>query len=439
MHHVAKDLPKHVLNPFKSVHLDDAFSRLNRIWLFTICLIFGILTTIKQYVAHEIKCHGFKKFSKDFAEDFCWTQGLYTIKEAYDMPASQVPYPGLVPETNICFDFTYANGTKFICPDDDAVLPLTRIYHTWYQWITFYFWVCAGVFYLPYIAYHTSDIGGIKPACVLLQAEIKDTDAKKQERVQKAANRIAKDIKVYLNAMGPWNFFFKRHKFFFIIFFNKLATFAILVLVIYATESMFQIGSFISYGFDMVSFDNREDTGHETNPKDKLFPKMIMCEIKRWGASGLEEEQGMCILAPNVVIQYLFLVLWVLLLVSFLVSVFSLFFSTTALFFTAGQYKLLLHQTVMLDTPIRKHVYYSSGISGRVTLDILSRNVKAEVFEQVYDVVCGLVVEEKQKEALGPAKETQSLDTSRNMVGPRGPATDTASMPRDAGPRGPMS
>ena len=393
MHKVVKDLPRNILNPFKSVHLDDGFSRHNRIWLLGICLTFGVLTTIKQYLGHEIKCHGFTKYQNNFAEDFCWTMGLYTIKEAYDMPTSQVPYPGLVPETSICIEFTYTNGTRSTCPND--ILPLTRLYHTWYQWIPFYFWFCAAVFYLPYIAYHTSDIGGIKPACLLLQEDIKDTHAKKLEKIQKAAFKIATEIKVYLRATGPLEFFYKRHKFFFIILFNKLASFIILILVIYATESMFQIGSFVSYGFNMLSFSRREDTGYETNPKDKLFPKMIMCEIKRWGASGLEEEQGMCVLAPNVVIQYLFLVLWVILLFSVVINIFSLFFSTSALFFTQGQYKLLLHQTLMLDTPVRKHVYFASGISGRVTIDTVSRNVSPDVFEKVYDEICRLSVKEK--------------------------------------------
>ena len=44
--------------------------------------------------------------------------------------------------------------------------------------------------------------------------------------------------------------------------------------------------------------------------KDLLFPKMVACEIKRWGPSGLEDENGMCVLAPNVINQYIFLILW---------------------------------------------------------------------------------------------------------------------------------
>ena len=43
-----------------------------------------------------ISCDGFTKYSGSFSEDYCWTQGLYTIKEAYDHLAVNVPYPGRV-------------------------------------------------------------------------------------------------------------------------------------------------------------------------------------------------------------------------------------------------------------------------------------------------------------------------------------------------------
>ena len=42
-----------------------------------------------------IACNGFDKFGAAFSEDYCWTQGLYTVKEAYDLLSVNVPYPGL--------------------------------------------------------------------------------------------------------------------------------------------------------------------------------------------------------------------------------------------------------------------------------------------------------------------------------------------------------
>ena len=52
-------------------------------------------------LAGIISCDGFTKYSGSFSEDYCWTQGLYTIKEAYDLLLMNVPYPGTVPGMNV--------------------------------------------------------------------------------------------------------------------------------------------------------------------------------------------------------------------------------------------------------------------------------------------------------------------------------------------------
>ena len=41
----------------------------------------------------------------------------------------------------------------------------TKVYHLWYQFVPFYFWFCALLFYTPYLAFKNSDIGSIKPLC----------------------------------------------------------------------------------------------------------------------------------------------------------------------------------------------------------------------------------------------------------------------------------
>ena len=59
----------------------------------------------------NISCDGFTKFGEDFSQDYCWTQGLYTIKEAYDLPESQIPYPGIIPENvPACREHALKNG-----------------------------------------------------------------------------------------------------------------------------------------------------------------------------------------------------------------------------------------------------------------------------------------------------------------------------------------
>lgn len=55
-----------------------------------------VTVTVGQYTGGKIACDGLTKFSTSFAEDYCWTQGIYTIKEAYDIKDNSLPYPGIL-------------------------------------------------------------------------------------------------------------------------------------------------------------------------------------------------------------------------------------------------------------------------------------------------------------------------------------------------------
>ena len=50
-----------------------------------------------QLLGANISCLGFTKYSKEFAEQFCWTQGIYTNRRAYDISEKHIPYPGITP------------------------------------------------------------------------------------------------------------------------------------------------------------------------------------------------------------------------------------------------------------------------------------------------------------------------------------------------------
>ena len=42
----------------------------------------------------------------EFAKDYCWTQGIYTLREGYDYHSSLLPYPGA---TKILSSFKFFN------------------------------------------------------------------------------------------------------------------------------------------------------------------------------------------------------------------------------------------------------------------------------------------------------------------------------------------
>merc|ERR1711937_753537 len=108
------------------------------------------------------------------------------------------------------------------------------------------------------------------------------------------------------------------------------------VLVMIATENMFVISSFSTYGYDWAVEVSRDKSDYRDNPIDKLFPKMVACEVEKWGASGIVNEAGMCVLAPNVVNSYFFLIYWFVLVLGLAVNGFAVIFTTTSHLFTLG-------------------------------------------------------------------------------------------------------
>ena len=55
---------------------------------------------------------------------------------------------------------------------------------------------------------------------------------------------------------------------------------------------IFKIGSFLSYGYDWLIYVMREEKLNFDNPVEQLFPRMIACEIKKWGTTGIQDENG---------------------------------------------------------------------------------------------------------------------------------------------------
>lgn len=74
MFNVLGSVPKSLANPFKSLALDDSYSRFNRIYLFAFAIISGVVVTINDLAGEKIECHGFGIFEHDFHENYCWTQ-----------------------------------------------------------------------------------------------------------------------------------------------------------------------------------------------------------------------------------------------------------------------------------------------------------------------------------------------------------------------------
>lgn len=384
------------ITPFKGITLDDGWDQINRSFMFVLCVLMGTVVTVRQYAGGIISCDGFTKYSSSFAEDYCWTQGLYTIKEAYDLLLINVPYPGVIPEDlPACIERDLYNGGKVSCPDPEDVKPPTRVYHLWYQWVPFYFWLAAAAFFFPYLIYKHFGVGDLKPLIQMLHNPICD-EGDQNAMSEKASMWLFYKLNVFMNENTIFAVLTEKHRLFFIVMITKSMYLIISIMALYLTDEMFEIGSFISYGSEWATKLPVGDN-ETTLIKDKLFPKMVACEIKRWGPTGIEEEQGMCVLAPNVINQYLFLILWFAIIFAIACNCLSVLFALTKLVFVLGSYKRLLASAFLKDELHYKHMFFNIGTSGRVLLQIVATNVSPRIFEGIMANLASKLIAERLK------------------------------------------
>ena len=378
-------------SPFKDVTVDDWWDQINRCYVFIIILTMCICVSLKQYGGETISCDGFTKFSKDFAEDYCWAIGMYTIREAYDQPSTMVPYPGVIPDQlPACVPRMLKNGTILRCPSEKDILPGEKIFHLWYQWVQFYFAMVAAAYYCPYLLFKHFAAGEYKPLIQQLSsATLADGKAaeKTQERV---VSWLYYRFKNTIFGKGI-KFWVKRNSFSFAIGITKLLYLGITVAVFYLTGEMFEYGSgaWHTYGANWFgtrfTLYERGRVNQTTLNKDKLFPKMVSCQIQRFGPSGLEMETAQCVLAPNVLYQYFFLITWFVLIVAFFSNLCSCFLHLSEMFFWRGTYERMIDDCMMPNRPRYQYVFKSIGAGGRELIQVLMGNTHPVIFTRIFD------------------------------------------------------
>lgn len=356
--------------------IDDPVDGLNRTTMSNVMLVFATFSTFNQLIGHNIRCHGFTYYSVDFAEDYCWTQGIYTNRKAYNMPRSKVPYPGVVPCAAGNVD---VRTGKLDLSCDDKSQAEDRVLHLWYQWTPFYFIVVAMFYYLPYLVLKVSKISAIKPVIALL---------KDRNTVEEHPNRLVKKISAWMYnevvhprdaTMSQTARCWQNSSLVVTVIVVKMLYLGVSIFHFYATGLMFKIGSWTTYGMLFLA----KDRQYNTNVKDVLFPKMASCKIVRWGPTGQEAEHGMCILAPNVTNQYLFLIMWYLNVILIVLNTVSWIYATFRYCYPSYMHMLILNTTMMQEPKDFNRLFTHVGPSGQIILEKLSNNMSGYILSMV--------------------------------------------------------
>lgn len=383
-----------VTSPVKSVNIDDGFSQFNRVFMFYASLTFAVTITIRQLIVGGpvISCDGFSAGSEEwlrFAEDWCWSNGMYTIKEAYGMSNRVSPYPGLIPEDMpTCIEFELYSGGRVECPQEHEVKPLTRIRHTWYPFTMFYFWMLSVMFHIPYRLYKHWGFDQVKMVVSMLQNPVED-GFEKREMIKRGSIWLYLNSPEALSYHSSYSLFMVRNGLALTELAVKILYLGNVIFIFYLTAFMFKIGSFFEYGL-LWETDSMLNNVRSVI-QEKLFPKVVACEVKRYGTTGLEEDQGMCMLSLNVVNQYVFLMFWFLLIISLIVNSIAVLMAILKIIFPSMMLRRFLVNASLEKSPAVEsfsRLYQTRGPSLRFIMDIFAYNIQpkllAEVLIQLY-------------------------------------------------------
>ena len=228
--------------------------------------------------------------------------------------------------------------------------------------------------------YSGMDIAYVKPLIKMLHNPVV-TPYEMSYLIDKGARWMRMRFDVYTEHRGSRGIFHRGNALLYTVLGTKLLYLFYTISLMYATDSMFKVGSFVTYGIDWVGTRPSNDSIF-TLPQDKLFPKIAACEIKRWGPTGMDYTRGMCVLTQNVSNSYLFLIFWFFLVLTIAGNVLGLSLTIfRTVYVRAGYHNLV--SWILHDDPYTEKLFQRVGCSGRIVLLQLAQNVHPNTFERL--------------------------------------------------------
>ena len=405
-------------NVYKLIGIDDGFDRWNRGFMVFISVLFGMAVVMHHWLFDVINCLDFQSPANGyqpteamsnfqrFAEEYCWAQGMYTIKEAFDLENTLTPFPGVIPEEmSVCVERELIGGGKIICPKPHEMVPFQRIHLRWYPIVFFYFWIGASLYFFPWRIYKLLGLRDLKDVVLMLQNRPQFADDL-PFYVNRAAKWLHNTLSVYIDNRDTVRGKILRHWYLVLLVGFKFFYLAISLALMYYTNRMLVTNhshgaSFLNYGPHWISDVSSNNATRFTPIQNKLFPKMVACEVKRWGASGLEEWQGMCVLAGNVLYQWLFLFYWVSIVISILINSVAVLTILSSEILPNVSYSRFLNSTYVEDTKQLRLIYQNIGSSGRIILRVIGNTVEPYVSEELVKYMIMFMLDHEEGQNAG--------------------------------------
>lgn len=255
-----------------SVCIDNNIFRLHYKATVIFLIVFSLLVTSRQYIGDPIDCI-VEGVPPNVMDTYCWIHSTFTIPNRVTGQIGQeVPHPGV--------HTGYGEEKR---------------YHKYYQWVCFFLFFQAMLFYIPRYLWKTWEGGKIKMLVMELNCPIIDEDAKCERK------KLLVDY--FISNLHSHNFYAFRF------FICEVMNFFNVIGQIYFMDT-FLGGEFTTYGSDVLKFTELEPE-ERSDPMAKVFPKVTKCTFHKYGPSGtVQQFDGLCVLPLNIVNEKIMVFIW---------------------------------------------------------------------------------------------------------------------------------
>lgn len=305
---------------------DDFTDQFSRIFMAKMFIISSLIMSV-DFFSDKVSCIVpiDSRLSREFIHSCCWIQGFYIYEELKDR-MTESGYYGIPKDIEL--DGTNAQGK--LCTRvnkashllDHDCTPMSKLFYLQFQYFPFYIASLAILYYMPYILFRivNDDLISLKGNLCNPESQA-NVDAEKI--VENYFNYRMNGGRRILQIKNVSNLGIKSAY----VFVNVIA--------FIATNNLLN-GDYYSYGLDWFDWSRLNNTQafayYESRQKPKpgnhLLPPMGFCEIfegsKDIRTTFVNENKFICEISPNVLYQYVLVVLWYLFIISIIVSIIGL-------------------------------------------------------------------------------------------------------------------
>jgi hypothetical protein len=255
------------------VCIDNNIFRLHYKATVIFLVAFSLTVTSRQYIGDPIDCI-VDGVPQNVMDTYCWIHSTFTIPNRLTGEIGKdIPHPGVG------------------LPKEGEELR----HHMYYQWVCFFLFFQAMLFYIPRYLWKTWEGGKIRMLVLDLNCPIVEEQAKN--------DRKKLLIEYFLTNLHHQDFYAIKF------FFCEVLNFANVIGQIYFMDT-FLGGEFTTYGADVVRFTELEPEDR-VDPMAKVFPKVTKCTFHKYGASGtVQKIDGLCVLPLNIVNEKIMVFIW---------------------------------------------------------------------------------------------------------------------------------